>query len=324
MIETFFSSTFFDPTKRVFIGYLLSALVLALGWLWLIRRQQLSQAWGSIFNRRIWLSRSAGTDYALLIGNQLIMALISPRLLRQLVVATFIFEGMHRWLRPEAIAHCPSWLVITLFTLTLFLLDDASRYWVHRWLHRSAILWQFHRVHHTATTLNPLTIFRTHPVEGVLFSLRSALVQGFCIGLFIFLFGSGVDLATIFGVSILLFLFNVLGANLRHSPVSLPYPHWLERWLISPAQHHIHHSTDPRHYDRNFGVVLAIWDRLGGSLHFSETEKTLDFGIVEQGSKVQQNLWQVYVAPFVAAGRIMQRSVFKVFRVGRRSGYTGL
>ncbi|PIE00747.1 MAG: sterol desaturase [Thiothrix nivea] len=312
MIEDFLSTTFFDPTKRVFIGYLLSAWVLALVWLWLVRRQTLAQAWGSLFNRKVWLSASAFTDYALLIGNRLIMALVSPQLLGQLAVAAFIFEGLHRWLRPEAFADWPSWLVISLFTLALFLLDDASRYWVHRWLHRSAILWQFHRVHHSATTLNPLTIFRTHPLEGLLFSLRSALVQGFCIGLFVFLFGAGVDLATVFGVNVLLFLFNVLGANLRHSPVPLSYPHWLERWLISPVQHQIHHSTDPRHYDRNFGVVLAIWDRLGGSLHLSEPDKTLDFGIIEQGSKVQQNLWQAYVAPFTGAGRIIRCRLFRV------------
>lgn len=305
LFTDFFNSVFFDPKKRVFIGYLISALILAMGWLVFIQRQHWHNALSQVFSRKIWLSDSARTDYLLLISNRLIMALISPALLGQLIVATFWFESLHHWLTPTAGSHWPQWLIMTLFTGVLFLLDDASRYWVHRWLHRSAILWQFHRVHHTATTLTPLTIFRTHPVEGILFSLRSALVQGFCIGTFVFIFGSQVDLLSLFGVNILLFLLNIAGANLRHSHITIPYPRPLERWLISPAQHQIHHSADPQHFDRNFGVFLSIWDRLGGTLHHSDTSKPLDFGINERGEKVHQSLLQVYLSPFIRVSHIV-------------------
>lgn len=302
LISDFISSTFFDPRKRVFVGYLLSALVLAVLWLVLLQRQRLKPALAGIFSAGVWWSVSARTDYALLVGNRLVMALLSPLLLGQLVVATFWFEGLHGWLSPQPVGEWPVWAVTSLFTVTLFLLDDASRYLLHRCLHQSAILWRFHRVHHTATTLTPLTIFRSHPVEGILFSLRSALVQGFCIGVFVFVFGAGVDLVSVLGVSVLLFVLNACGANLRHSMIAVYYPRRVERWLISPAQHQIHHSTDPRHFDRNFGVFLAVWDRLGGTLHYSERNRTLDFGIKERGAKVSQPLWQVYWLPFRKRG----------------------
>ncbi len=304
---SFFSDVFLDPKKRVFIGYLVSALILAVGWLVIAQRQHWRVALSQIFSRKVWLSDSAKTDYLLLISNRLIMSLISPVLLGQLAVATFWFESMHSWLTPTVAAHWPQWLIMTLFTCVLFLLDDASRYWVHRWLHRSPILWQFHRVHHTATTLTPLTIFRTHPVEGILFSLRGALVQGFCIGTFVFLFGSQVDLLSLFGVNIFLFLLNVTGANLRHSSIPIPYPNAVERWLISPAQHQIHHSTDPQHFDRNFGVFLAIWDRLGGTLYHSDTNTQLDFGIIENGKKAHQSLMQVYLSPFSRTSQLLKK-----------------
>ena len=62
------------------------------------------------------------------------------------------------------------------------------------------------------------------------------------------------------GVNIFIFLFNVFGSNLRHSHIGISYWKWLEFILISPAQHHLHHSVSKEHHDKNFGVSLAIWD----------------------------------------------------------------
>ena len=107
------------------------------------------------------------------------------------------------------------------------------------------VLWAFHKVHHSATALNPLTVFRTHPIESIVFSLRGALVQGICIAVFVFFFGGQVQLVTVFGAGILNFLFNALGANLRHSHIPIGFWKPVEYVFISPAQHQIHHSTAP-------------------------------------------------------------------------------
>ena len=234
------------------------------------------------------------------------MNLLAPRLLSQLLVATLIFQGMHHWLSPGGGAGYPPWGISLLFTVFLFILDDASRYIVHRALHEFRILWCFHRVHHTASTLTPLTIFRSHPVEGVLFALRSTLVQGVSIGLFVFLFGGDVDLVTILGANLFIFFFNVFGANLRHSTIAIHYPSWLERWLMSPAQHQIHHSVKPEHYNRNYGVVLSIWDRLGGTLHHSEPGTAISYGVGDHAGDVEHRLGTLYLRPFVAAAKLLR------------------
>lgn len=311
------AAMFLSPTKRLFVGYLVSALVLACLWLWFAKGQSFSAIRRVLFSKDLWFSASAKTDYLLLVGNKVIMALVSPLLLGQMVLAGFIFESMHHLMAPQSAEHWPTWLVMTLFTVFLFLLDDASRYLLHRWLHQSATLWQFHRVHHTATSLTPFTVFRSHPVEGVLYSLRSALVQGSSIAIFVFLFGSGVDLFTVFGINILLFLFNALGSNLRHSPVSVPYPERVEKWLISPAQHHIHHSTDPSHFNKNYGVVLAVWDRLGGSLHHAVRDRELDYGITEGDGKVNDPIIRVYLRPFQDNVRRYRRKLKPFFSLRR-------
>ena len=100
-----------------------------------------------------------------------------------------------------------------------------------------------------------MTVFRTHPLEGIIFSLRSAITQAIGISIFFYLFGNLVSLYTIVGVNIFVFVFNILGSNLRHSHIGIRYWKWLEYIFISPAQHQLHHSIAFEHHDKNFGAA---------------------------------------------------------------------
>ena len=286
MIETLISYTsqiidpFFNPSKRVFVGYLASAVLIAFA-VQLYQSRRRGYAGPRFFAKEIWLSRSARADYRILFINQILMMGAAPRLLSKLLVATLLFEYLHLWMdgRPALAPDAPIWFIAFVFTLALFLLDDVSKYGLHRLMHRWSVLWAFHEVHHSAETLTPLTVYRTHPVEGILFALRSALVQGTVVAVFVFFFGSRADLVTILGANVFLFFFNLAGANLRHSHIWISYGPTIEKWLISPAQHQIHHSVEERHFDRNFGAVLAIWDWMGGSLCLAKNNKPAAFGV---------------------------------------------
>ena len=291
---------FTDPTKRVFWGYLLLSVFVAFVWLRWFKRKDSKQAFFTIFSRKVWWSQSAKADYAIFLINKLSFLFIAPLIITQLAVATWLFEYLHELLGYRIIIgdEWPKWIIVTLFTLTYFLLDDFSRFYVHKLLHEVPALWLFHKTHHSARTLTPITVFRTHPVEGIIFALRSVLVQGILIALFVFFFGPKADLYTVLGVGLFAFLFNTLGANLRHSHIGIGYPDWLERFLISPVQHQIHHSTDPQHFDKNYGVILAIWDRLFNSLVVSTRGQLLAFGLSREEKKGEQNLLFIYFAPF--------------------------
>lgn len=241
--------------------------------------------------------------------NGVLLSAIAPKLLTKTIVATALFTWLHDVFqgRPH-IATLSAWQVSALFTLFLFVLDDFARYWLHRLLHTVPALWAFHKVHHSATSLNPLTIYRTHPVESVLFILRSALVQGVSIGLFVFLFGEQVSLMQVLGANVFTFVFNALGSNLRHSPITIAYWRPVEKIFMSPAQHHIHHSTAPQHYDKNFGVALAVWDWLFGSLYHGQSMEHLEYGVVEPQTHTASTantahnphtLKSLYLKPFV-------------------------
>ena len=323
---------FLNPQKRIFLGYLASALVLALGVQMLVGGTALAGSFARLFSRHIWWSRSARADYKIAVLNQAIMMGVVPRLVSRLAVATLLFEAMHIWfdgrhmLWPDA----PGWAVAVLFTLVLFILDDSTKYLLHRWLHTWPVLWCFHKVHHTAETLTPFTIYRTHPVEGVLFALRSTVVQAATLAVFVFFFGNRVELVTVYGANVILFAFNVAGSNLRHSHVRISYGRVLERLLISPAQHQIHHSTDPGHHNRNFGTVLALWDWIGGSLSLAERGQEIHFGGPATVGPTH-GLKTVYVEPFRDAcalliGRLRRRPFPALRRLpvfGKRQGIRG-
>ena len=221
---------FFDPKKRVFIGYLLIAIVISFSWLLFIKKFTIFSSLKTIFDSKIFFSRSSKADYKVFLLNRCITMFISPLLITQLVVATFIFNILLsiNWDFLSVNFNLSKISIAILFTFTVFFLDDLTKYIVHRWMHKWQILWSLHKVHHSATNLTPMTIYRTHPLEGIVFSLRAAVSQGISISVFFYFFGSSVDLLTVLGANVLIFSFNVAGSNLRHSHIGIRYWRWLE------------------------------------------------------------------------------------------------
>ena len=308
---------FFNPKKRIFIGYLLIAIFIAAFWLVYFRKLNLREAIKKIFDKKILLSNSAKSDYILFFINQIIMSIISPVLITQLAIATALFYYFHSisWLDAGVWNNTPLVIIISAFTLFHFLLEDFSKYFVHRLMHKWSILWAIHKVHHSATFLTPMTVFRTHPLEGIIFSLRSAFTQAISISSFVFLFGPQVDIATILGANIFIFVFNVAGSNLRHSHIDISYWKWLEYIIISPAQHQVHHSVLKQHHDKNFGVALAVWDWLFGSLHHSEKIENLKLGIHIDQKDDTHSLKFLYFEPLKEITLIIIRQFTKLKQI---------
>ena len=297
---------FINPKKRIFFGYLLLAVVLAVVWLMVARGRSLRLAVAEVFDKRVFFSRSALADYQIFLLNRVFTLFISPALVSQLAIATAVFYTLHdvSWLRQEQFANFPTGMIVTIFTGLLFLVDDLTKYILHRWMHRWPLLWAIHKVHHSAETMTPITVYRVHPLEGVLYAIRGAVAQGVTMAVCLYLFGSAVDLYTVVGVNVLSFAFHVTGSNLRHSHVAIRYWPWLEHLLISPAQHQVHHSIAREHHDKNFGAAFAIWDWAFGSLHLSERNRSMTFGLPVKTAS-SSNIFDIYTRPFGDMARVM-------------------
>ena len=295
------TNQFIDPKKRVFLFYILISILIATAWFMINKKLSLKKTLIKIFDKKIFFSKSAKSDYKIFLINQLIMMIVSPFLITQLTIATALYFYFHTidWLSAGMFVGIAKIYIILSFTIFQFTIDDFSKYIVHRFMHKWPVLWALHKVHHSATVLTPMTVFRTHPLEGIIFSLRSAITQAIGISLFFYLFGNLVSLYTIVGVNIFVFVFNILGSNLRHSHIGIRYWKWLEYIFISPAQHQLHHSIAFEHHDKNFGAALAIWDWLFGSLHHSVEFDTLKLGLEKNQKQETHSLLNLYLNPLI-------------------------
>lgn len=267
-----------DPSKRLFWGCLLSSLLLACVAVSVqTRRFDLRAQLASLFDRRYWLTASTLTDLGFLFLNNGIRVLVLVPVLGSHLAMTLVTgRFLQAHLGDAPTVDIPWFAIATVYAFCFFVAEDASRFGLHFAMHRCPWLWRFHRVHHGARILTPLTLFRQHPVEQVLYYVRGTLVFGMVSGTFVWLFGRRLTTFDILGVDLLGFLFNMAGANLRHSHVWLSFGP-LERWFVSPVQHQLHHSRD--HGNVNLGSYLAVWDRWLGTWAPAGPRRRLRFGL---------------------------------------------
>jgi sterol desaturase/sphingolipid hydroxylase (fatty acid hydroxylase superfamily) len=247
----------------------------------------------------LWRHRSSIMDLQLLIARRLLGLIgLLPRLGSAYVLATSLVIWLDRTLgQPDSPDLSPA-VLSTGYTLVLFVVWDFSRAVLHWLMHRVPLLWQFHQVHHSAEVLTPLTFHRVHPVESMMYGLRSVLTTGLLAGLAFWLYrGTAVEL-TVLGVHGLGFVLNSATGNLRHSHVYLSFGPSLERWLLSPAQHQVHHSKSPERDDHNFGTWLACWDRMAGTLKIAPSTRP-EIGL-DSSNHAPDDLLGALLRPFAA------------------------
>jgi sterol desaturase/sphingolipid hydroxylase (fatty acid hydroxylase superfamily) len=182
-----------------------------------------------------------------------------------------------------------TWQQIVICTLTFAVVGDFCIYWVHRVHHEYPVLWPFHSVHHSAEVMTPVTVYRKHPVYDLVSDAFSAALVGLASGAVLIIFSSEMSIVSIGGANVIYVVFNMLGANFRHSHIWISYGRTLEHIFISPAQHQIHHSCAVKHHDKNYGEVFAIWDWMFGTLYVPDGYEELKFGLADRdGAPIPQ------------------------------------
>ncbi|WP_151951114.1 sterol desaturase family protein [Aliarcobacter butzleri] len=282
-----------NPSKRLFWIYLLSSIFLAIVYFYITKKNS-----RLITSSKLWLHPSAKLDYYYFFLSYFInILLLVPFIVSAKTVALFVNKELYFYFDYYDNSFFSYKQIVLMYTISIFVVSDFTRYWLHRFLHTIPFLWEFHKIHHSAKVLTPITFYRVHPVENFLFGLRYSLSVGFVTGVFIYFFGAKVDIYMVFGVNIILFVFSLFGSNLRHSHIPFSYGEFIEKWLLSPKQHQIHH--DKKHFNKNFGGYIAIWDRLFGSLTLSKDVKVLKFGLRREQMKDYLSLKYLIIRPFI-------------------------
>ncbi len=202
------------------------------------------------------------------------------------LVVSDVLLGMYERLLPSALGEFREGLGAGLWprswpwpwqALLLYFAADFVYYWIHRAIHRSALLWRAsgHGFHHAFQNLGVLNVGSNHPFELVLVTLPLILVAS----------AFGVQGAAVGAAAVLLLSNSLLAhANLRmETPV-------FNLLFTSSDQHRRHHSAIFAESNTNYACNAIVWDRLFGTFSRGPVAQT---GI----GPSQPGLWQLFLLP---------------------------
>jgi sterol desaturase/sphingolipid hydroxylase (fatty acid hydroxylase superfamily) len=187
--------------------------------------------------------------------------------------------------RPFGLVHLltiPAWLELA----ASFLLMDLAFYYWHLANHRAPFLWRFHNVHHTDPELDVSTAFRFHFGEIALSSLFG-VIQISLIGISLWAFA----------IYQLVFQAEVL---FHHSNLRLPirFERLLNKVLVTPRMHGIHHSQVQRENNSNFGTVFPWWDRFHRTLGLNIPQSEIVIGVPGYSRPEDNTVPNAFLMPF--------------------------
>jgi len=145
------------------------------------------------------------------------------------------------------------------------LFSDFLAYWNHRFQHRW--LWAIHVLHHSQTELNAANgyaHFLERALRFLLFAVPLSLIH--------FRFPA-IPFAVVLTLELL--------ERYIHSPTTIHMG--ALRWVfVDNRYHRIHHSLEVRHFDKNFGILLSVWDRLFGTAYDPRPDEWPATGVAGQ------------------------------------------
>ena len=174
----------------------------------------------------------------------------------------------------------------TLRPLLAFLLMDLTFYWWHRANHLIPLLWRFHNVHHFDPDMDVSTAFRFHFGELALSSaFRVAQI--------------GLIAPSPWAYAAYELVFQA-GTLFHHSNVRLPirFERRLNRLLVTPRMHGIHHSQVRTETNSNYGTVFPWWDRLHRTLRLNIPQAAIEIGVPGYALTEDNRLGHTLATPF--------------------------
>jgi sterol desaturase/sphingolipid hydroxylase (fatty acid hydroxylase superfamily) len=143
------------------------------------------------------------------------------------------------------------------------LLADLTYYWMHRLEHEIRMLWAYHVVHHSSPEFDLTTAYRLSWVEGLfewLFLVPMLLV--------------GFDAITVFvAISVVVSYQTWIHTQKIHTLGVLDY------LFNTPSVHRVHHGSNDKYLDKNYGGILMLWDHLFST--YQAEEEAVVFGVTE-------------------------------------------
>jgi alkylglycerol monooxygenase len=145
-----------------------------------------------------------------------------------------------------------------------FIALDFAGYWIHRLSHSINFFWNRHVIHHSSEE----------------FDLACALRQS--ISVFVNIFSFFLIPAAILGVKpevIAVVAPLHLFAQFWYHTIYINKMGFLEKIIVTPSHHRVHHAINPEYLDKNHGQIFIFWDKLFGTYQEELEEVPPVFGV---------------------------------------------
>ncbi len=217
-----------------------------------------------------WYARKKGLNYFGLHNSVANISIgVAERLADVLIAGYFyfIYDFLQKKFGLFAIKPGIAWWIL------LFLATDCIWYWYHRLAHEINLLWFAHVVHHQSEDFN-------YTVSARITIFQALARTGFWSVLPLFGFPAGMITS--------LLLIHGLYPFFIHTR-TIGKLGFLEYILVTPSHHRVHHASNEKYLDKNYGDVLIIWDKIFGT--FQKEEEAPVYGLT-QPLKTYSFLWQ--------------------------------
>jgi sterol desaturase/sphingolipid hydroxylase (fatty acid hydroxylase superfamily) len=258
-----------------------------------------------MFPPTILRSESARADFLFWLSRRVFM----PLFVIPLAISTVMAGHFAYWVltlifgAPSHPPHPAGPVLLVAFTVSMLVAYDLSYYIYHRLQHAVPILWELHKVHHSADVMVGVTAVRVHPLDELMNRWWDGLIPGLCYGIWLFFALNPVEV-TVFGLNVYMLRNTIVMMDfVRHTHLKLRFGKYLDYVLISPHYHQLHHSVARKHWDKNFGLALGIWDRIFGTMVEPEPGEDFVFGLMGDESREYQSLYRLHVVPLQKIAR---------------------
>ncbi len=167
-----------------------------------------------------------------------------------------------------------------------YIIWEFAHFLYHYWGHKIRLFWCLHSTHHAPENMNLSVTYAHFFLEA---PYADAIRTTICILL-------GVKPELLF---LIMFIDGTYGAFIHIGENIIKDARFgpLNKIMLTPSHHRVHHSRNPLYMDTNFCNLLNIWDRIFGTYQEEKKELKIEYGItreIDSGS-----FMDVYFGEFV-------------------------
>ncbi|MGC3946226.1 MAG: sterol desaturase family protein [Chryseolinea sp.] len=138
----------------------------------------------------------------------------------------------------------------------LLFATDLVWYWYHRLGHEVNLLWAAHVVHHQSEEFNYTVSARITTVQAVVRNVFWCILP---------LAGFKPEMVT------MVLIVHGAYSFFTHTQMVTRLG-WLENVLITPSHHRVHHASNEKYLNKNYGDLFVFWDKMFGTFQREEEE----------------------------------------------------